>query len=112
MGHGVVRINGDGLVVTDDCLRESVFRKSVPVKTASQISFVCQWVVSATFSQTHALVTCQMGDYGFCNVCRDRIFQAQNVGESFVKLAGPNGRAVTHTQQLEDRKSTRLNSSH
>ena len=38
--YGVIRIDGRRLVITNDCLREALFRELVPVRTSAQISLV------------------------------------------------------------------------
>src|SRR6185503_20633842 len=41
----VLRIERDCLLVADDGSRETIFSKRVPVKTSTQVSFVCLWII-------------------------------------------------------------------
>jgi hypothetical protein len=56
------------LLITDDRFSKPIFGKSVPVKTATQISFVRLRIIGAAFRQTQTFIYGQVRNYCFSDV--------------------------------------------
>src|SRR3954462_967745 len=100
MRDRVIRIDRDGLVITNDGLCKTLFVELVPERAATQIRFVRLWVVRAALCESSQFITRQMRHDGLSDVGRNRVLQPQHVREIFVKLSGPGGRPILHVQQL------------
>src|SRR5690349_17936528 len=96
----VLRIECDGLLVTDDGACKAVFSKRVPVKTSTQVSFVSLRIVRAALGESQPLVHSEVRHDRFGDVRRDDVFEIQNVRKLLVKLSGPRCRFLANVEQL------------
>src|SRR5207247_1756508 len=60
ISDGVIWIEGDGLVIANDGLGKTIFGKSVPVETTTQVRFVSQRIIRAALRQALAFVAGQV----------------------------------------------------
>src|SRR5436190_4283724 len=100
MGHGIIRIDGNRLVITDDGFCESILVEFVPVRSSPQVCLVRLWIICAALRQTRQLIARQMRHDRLGDTRRDHIFQREDVSKLFIELTGPGGRAVADIKQL------------
>ena len=57
ISNSVVWIERDGLVVTYNCSRKTIFVEGIPIKAAAKVGFVSLWIIGAALRQTDTLLT-------------------------------------------------------
>src|SRR5215510_7191039 len=58
--YRIVWIEGDGLLITNNCLGESFLGERIPIEATAQVCFVGLWIVGAALRQTQTFIHSQV----------------------------------------------------